>query len=135
MGKDWVIVMRRNRTIVLVVCGLIMIVASVLVFVLFNHKESCDSAWLGMLCLILSEMILSGGLISIEYIHPISFVAKLGYIMVIIGYSLGNMVISFAYIIMQVEEYRIFLTIEIVGAAIFIILMSIMRYINENIKE
>lgn len=127
--------MKKNRTIALGVCGLIMIIASVLVFVLFNYKESCDSAWRGMICLILSEMILFGGLIGIEYIHPISLVAKLGFIMVIIGYSLGNMAISFVYIIMKIKEYRIFLTIEIVGAAIFIILMIIMKYVNESIKE
>jgi len=127
--------MKNRRVFVLGISGIIILLVTIILFALLKPAECNSSISLGLGFLLFAEVVLFGGLISLEFMQGSQIISRVGCGTVTIGYAVISAMTAIVCMIENTDSVKLFWIIEIVLTAIAVISFIIFMVISESVRS
>lgn len=126
----------NRRTTVLSLTGIIIFIATILIYVISGRSLFFLHSWIGFIFLLISEIIFFAGLIGIEYLSKTreQIIIRAGGGTVIVIYSLLAFALSFVFMRMPFWSINKFLSVQILMFAVAFVLVLVFIYTSKSVS-
>ncbi len=123
----------NNRAKAFLICGILFIIATIIIFVIANDNGMNSYKWIGLTFMLCVEFILFGGLILIEMLANKSeqIITRAGNGTVLVIYFAVSFLVSLVFLNMQ--NTKIFLIIQIILLVMLVILETVLIVAGKSI--
>lgn len=129
--------MKNKRSCALRVIGIVVVVATLLLFLITRKGDIKGSEFLGLCFMIYAELIVVGGLLAIEHLADGSSQPMLrgGCGSTLILYGVLTFILAFIAVLLKTDSVTVFWMIEILAFAVAAVLMILFFTASKSIKK